>query len=66
MEIKKRQDIPENRQVRLTIAVDTETWQRSLERCYDAIKSIAPVEGEPTRANIEAKYGPEFLAPLLR
>lgn len=61
MEIKKRQDIPENRQVRLTITVDTETWQRSLERCYDAIKSIAPVEGEATRASIEAKYGPEFL-----
>ncbi len=61
MEIKKRQDIPENRQVRLTIAVDAETWQRSLQRCYDAIKSIAPVEGEATRANIEAKYGPEFL-----
>ena len=61
MEIKKRQDIPENRQVRLTIAVDTETWQRSLARCYDAIKSIAPVEGEATRASIEAKYGPEFL-----
>ena len=61
MEIKKRQDIPENRQVRLTIAVNTETWQRSLERCYDAIKSIAPVEGEATRASIEAKYGPEFL-----
>ena len=61
MEIKKRQDIPENRQVRLTIAVDTETWQRSLQNCYDAIKSIAPVEGEATRASIEAKYGPEFL-----
>ena len=61
MEIKKRQDIPENRQVRLTIAVDAETWQRSLARCYDAIKSIAPVEGEATRASIEAKYGPEFL-----
>ena len=61
MEIKKRQDIPENRQVRLTIAVDTETWQRSLARCYDAIKSIAPLEGEATRASIEAKYGPEFL-----
>lgn len=61
MEIKKRQDIPENWQVRLTIAVDTETWQRSLARCYDAIKSIAPVEGEATRASIEAKYGPEFL-----
>ena len=61
MEIKKREDIPENRQVRLTIAVDTETWQRSLQNCYDAIKSIAPVEGEATRASIEAKYGPEFL-----
>ena len=61
MEIKKRQDIPENRQVRLTVAVDAETWQRSLQSCYDAIKSIAPVEGEATRAAIEAKYGPEFL-----
>mgnify|MGYP002311248816 CR=1 FL=1 len=47
--------------MRLTIAVDTETWQRSLARCYDAIKSIASVEGEATRASIEAKYGPEFL-----
>ena len=61
MEIKKREDIPENRQVRLTLAVDADTWQQSLARCYEAIKSIAPVDGEPTRANIEAKYGAEFL-----
>ena len=61
MEIKKREDIPENRQVRLTLAVDADTWQQSLARCYEAIKSIAPVNGEPTRANIEAKYGAEFL-----
>lgn len=61
MKIIKREDIPEKRQVKLTVAVDRETWQASLARCYDAIKSLAPVEGEATRANIEAKYGGEFL-----
>ena len=29
MEIKKREDIPENRQVRLTVAVDRGTWQEA-------------------------------------
>ncbi len=61
MQIQSREDFPEKRQVRLTIRVDAETWQASLQRCYDAIKSIAPVDGAATRANIEAKYGAEFL-----
>ena len=48
MEIKKRVDIPENRQVRLTVTVDRSTWQDALMHCYNGIKSLCPVEGEPT------------------
>ena len=56
-----RQDVPEKRQVRLAISVDRETWQQSLARCYEGVKSVFPVEGESTRENIEKKYGAEFL-----
>ena len=52
MEIKKREDIPENRQVRLTVTVDRDTWQAALMHCYNGIKSLCPVEGEPTREKI--------------
>ena len=61
MEIKKREDIPENRQVRLTVTVDRDTWQAALMHCYNGIKSLCPVEGEPTREKIEAAYGSDFL-----
>ena len=61
MEIKKREDIPENRQVRLTVAVDRGTWQEALMHCYNGIKALCPVEGEPTREKIEAVYGSDFL-----
>jgi len=61
MEIKKREDIPENRQVRLTVTVDRSTWQDALMHCYNGIKSLCPVEGEPTREKIEAVYGSDFL-----
>ena len=61
MQIIKREDIPEKRQVALTIAVDRDTWQASLARCYQGVKSVFPVEGESTRENIEKKYGAEFL-----
>ena len=61
MQVIMRQNIPEKRQVRLAISVDKETWQQSLARCYQGVKSVFPVEGEPTRENIEKKYGAEFL-----
>lgn len=61
MQVIMRQDVPEKRQVRLAISVDRETWQQSLERCYEGVKSVFPVEGESTRENIEKKYGAEFL-----
>ena len=61
MQIIKREDIPEKRQVALTIAVDRDTWQASLARCYQGVKSVCPVSGEPTRENIEKQYGAEFL-----
>ena len=47
--------------MRLTIAVDRDTWQASLARCYQGVKSVCPVSGEPTRENIEKQYGAEFL-----
>lgn len=61
MQVIMRQDAPEKRQVRLAISVDRETWQQSLARCYEGVKSVFPVEGESTRENIEKKYGAEFL-----
>ena len=61
MEIKKREDIPENRQVRLTVAVDRGTWQEALMHCYTGLTALCPVEGEPTREKIEAVYGSDFL-----
>ena len=61
MQVIMRQDVPEKRQVRLAISVDRETWQKSLARCYEGVKSVFPVEGESTRENIEKKYGAEFL-----
>ena len=61
MQIIKREELPEKRQVRLTIAVDKDTWQQSLERCYQGVRSVFPVQGEPTREKLEKQYGPEFL-----
>ena len=61
MQIIKREELPEQRQVRLTIAVDKDTWQASLAKCYQGVKSVCPVAGEPTRENLEKAYGPEFL-----
>ena len=61
MQVIMRQDVPEKRQVRLAISVDRETWQQSLARCYEGVKSVFPVEGESTRENVEKKYGAEFL-----
>lgn len=61
MQIIKREELPEQRQVRLTIAVDKDTWQASLAKCYQGVKSVCPVASEPTRENLEQAYGPEFL-----
>ena len=61
MQIIKREELPEQRQVRLTIAVDKDTWQASLAKCYQGVKSVCPVADEPTRENLEQAYGPEFL-----
>lgn len=50
MQIIKREELPEQRQVRLTIAVDKDTWQASLAKCYQGVKSVCPVAGEPNPA----------------
>ena len=46
MQIIKREELPEQRQVRLTIAVDKDTWQASLAKCYQGVKSVCPVAGD--------------------
>ena len=60
VEIVKREDL-ENRQVRLTIHVDTETWKKALADAYEANKHLFPTEEEPTREALEAKYGSDVL-----
>lgn len=60
MEIKKREDIPENRQVRLTVTVDRSTWQDALMHCYNGIKSLCPVEGEPPARRSRPPTAPTF------
>ena len=60
MKIVKREDL-ENRQVRLTVSVDPETWKAALADAYEKNKALYPIEGEATRAALEAKYGEDFL-----
>jgi len=60
MSIEKR-EVLENNQVRLTIRVPSEVWQKALADCYEEAKDMYPLEGEATRSALEAKYGADFL-----
>lgn len=56
----------ENRQVLLTIQVEQDVWQKALAEAYERNRELYPVhdveEGQtPTRAQIEAAYGQDFL-----
>lgn len=60
MALLKRED-KENRQVELTIQVEKNEWDAALAAAYEEVKSLYPVEGEVTRAKIEAQHGEDFL-----
>lgn len=60
MEIVKRENL-ENRQVRLTIHVDREIWQKALADAYENSKALFAADGELTREELEAKYGADVL-----
>ena len=55
----------ENRQVRLTIRIETEVWQKALKDCYEKYKALYPVEGfapgAAPREELEKAYGKEVL-----
>ena len=55
----------ENRQVRLTIRVENDVWQKALKDCYEKNKAFYPVEGvapgAATREQLEEAYGKEVL-----
>lgn len=64
MTLIQRQDL-ENRRVRLTIAIDRDQWQSSLDRMYRQHKAFFPVEGyvpgTAPREALEAAYGQDVL-----
>lgn len=61
MTVLKREDLPERRQVKLTIQVEQDVWHAALAEAYAAVKAVFPVSGEATRENLEATYGADFL-----
>ncbi len=60
MEILKREEL-ENRQVRLTICVDSDTWKKALADAYENSKQLFAADGDLTREELEAKYGADVL-----
>ena len=60
MEILKREEL-ENRQVRLTICMDSDTWKKALADAYENSKQLFAADGELTRQELEAKYGTDVL-----
>ena len=60
MQITKREDL-ENRQVRLTIHVESDVWKPALDKAYENSKKLFASDGELTRAELEAKYGSDVL-----
>ena len=60
MALLKREDL-ENRQVKLTLQVEKDSWDAALAKAYEDVKDLYPVEGEVTREKLEEKYGEDFL-----
>ena len=60
MQIEKREDL-ENRQVRLTIRVESEIWKPALDAAYERSKPLFAADGDLTRQELEAKYGADVL-----
>ena len=60
MKVEKRENL-ENRQVRLTVSVDTEVWKKALKDAYEGLRAQCPMEGEVTMEKLCEKYGDDFL-----
>lgn len=60
MQIEKRENL-ENRQVRLTIHVESDVWKKALDEAYESSKKLFASEGDLTREELEAKYGTDVL-----
>ena len=61
MTVLHREDLPRQRQVKLTIQVEKDVWQKALMDAYEGVKTMFPVDGEVTRQKLEAAYGSDFL-----
>ena len=60
MQIVSREDL-ENRQVRLTIHVESDVWKAALTEAYEKSKPLFAADGDLSRAELEAKYGTDVL-----
>ena len=60
MKVEKRENL-ENRQVRLTVSVDSDLWKKALKDAYEGLKAQCPLEGEITMERLCEKYGDAFL-----
>ncbi len=60
MKVEKRENL-ENRQVRLTVSVDSDLWKKALKDAYEGLKAQCPLEGEVTMERLCEKYGDAFL-----
>ena len=64
MTVTHREDLP-GRQVKLTIAIDTESWHKALADAYRENHAYFPVEGyapgAAPRQALEAAYAPDVL-----
>ena len=61
MTVLRREDLAQQRQVKLTIQVEKDVWQKALMDAYQGVKTLFPVDGEVTRQKLEAAYGGDFL-----
>ena len=61
MTVLHREDLARQRQVKLTIQVEKDVWQKALMDAYEGVKTLFPVDGEVTRQKLEAAYGGDFL-----
>ena len=61
MTVLHREDLLRQRQVKLTIQVEKDVWQKALMDAYEGVKAMFPVDGEVTRQKLEAAYGSDFL-----
>ena len=61
MTVLHREDLAQQRQVKLTIQVERDVWQKALMDAYEGVKTMFPVDGEVTRQKLEAAYGSDFL-----